>query len=443
MIFGETNRILKTIHCTLIASIFFFLLSCKNEETTQIISSDIDNFWVAYDKIKSTDDTLLKQKYLQENFIDKASLGQEKMFEVRNYTVEEYLDAIKKYPKFWTSLRKNTLDFTHHNAEILKGIAKLRAVYPEMKNSPVYYTMGAFRSPGTGVDRILILGTEFALGDLNIDTSEFKGDKEHIITYHNIDPLQYLQSLSIHEYIHTQQNYPVYNILSWTLYEGIAEFIGTHLTAQKSPWSAFRYGPQNEEFVKNTFEHQLFDSGNMDNWLWSNNNQFGHRDLGYFIGYSIAKIYYEKADDKNLAIKQLIELDYENETEVERLVNGTNYFSGTLEELYNRYESNRPKVLGIKQFKNGSLDVDASITLVTIQFSEPMNPNHRGFDFGPLGKENAMIMTKYIGFSKDSTEVSFEVNLESNKKYQLQLPSKFMDLSGHFIKPYLIEFKTH
>lgn len=164
--------------------------------------------------------------------------------------------------------------------------------------------------------------------------------------------------------------------------------------------------------------------------------------MGYYIGYKIAKIYYENASDKNLAIKQLIELDYEDELEVERIVNSTNYFPGTLEALYSRYEANRPKVLRIKQFENGSLDVDAAIKLVTIQFSEPMNPNHRGFDFGPLGEENALIMTKYIGFSEDKTEVSFEVNLEPNKKYQLQLPSKFMDESGHFIKPYLIDFKT-
>ena len=433
---------MKTNNFVLIAFVFFLLLSCNNEETTQIISSDIDNFWVAYDKINATNDTILKRKYLKEHFIDKASIGQKKMFALRNYTPKEYLDVIKKYPKFWTSLRKNTLDFKPHNAEILKGISKLRAVYPEMKNSSVYYTMGAFRSPGTGVDSTLILGSEFALGDLTINTTEFKGDKEHIIAYHNIDPLKYLQSLSIHEYIHTQQNFPVYNILSWTLYEGIAEFIGTHLTEQKSPWSAFKYGPENEKFVKDTYEHQLFDSGNMDNWLWSNNNQFGHRDLGYYVGYSIAKIYYENSKDKSLAIKQLIELDYEDETEVERIVNSTNYLSGTLAALYKSYETNRPQVLGIKQFKNGSLDVDASIKLVTIQFSKPMNPDRRGFDFGPLGRENAMIMTKYIGFSEDKTEVRFEVNLEPNKKYQLQLPSKFMDTSGLFIKPYLIDFHT-
>ncbi len=418
-------------------------LSCKDEESILIVSSDIDNFWVAYDKINATNDTILKQKYLEEHFIDKASIGQKKMIKLRNYSPKEYLDAIDKYPKFWNSLRPNTLNFDEHNAEILKGIKKLRAAYPEMKKSSVYFTMGAFRSPGTGVAGTLILGSEFALGNLDVNTTEFKGNKDHLIDYHNIDPLKYLQSLSIHEYIHTQQNFPVYNILSWTLYEGIAEFIGTHLTEQKSPWNAFKYGPKNEAFVKKTFEDQLFDPGNMGNWFWNDsNNVFGNRDMGYYVGYALVKKYYDNSEDKKLAIKELIELDYEDEAEVERIVNSTNYLSATLEELYSRYENNIPKVLGIKQFENGSQDVSSDISLVTIQFSIPMNPDHRGFDFGPLGEENAMIMTKYIGFSEDRTEVSFEVNLIPNKQYQLQLPSKFRSTSGYFSRPYLIDFKT-
>lgn len=430
------------IHHNLLYIIIATLCCCTSSDEIKIVHSDVDNFWIAYDSIQKTTDTIKKQEFLKKYFLDKASLGQKKMFELRNYSPEEYLDVIEKYPNFWSSLRKNTLNFESHDSEVLKGISKLKAAYPEMKSSSVYYTMGAFRSPGTGVDSTLLLGSEFALGNLETNTTEFKGNKDHIIDYHNIDPLKYLQSLSIHEYIHTQQNYPVYNILSWTLYEGIAEFIGTHITEQKSPWSAFVYGPENEAFVKETFEHQMFDSRNMNNWLWSANNQFGHRDMGYYVGYSIAAKYYQNAEDKNQAIKELIELDYEDEEEVEKIVNSTRYLSATLEELYRTYENRRPKILGIKQFKNGSLEVDPTIKLVTIQFSEAMNPNYRGFDFGPLGKENALIMTKYIGFSNDSTEVSFEVNLVPNKRYQLQLPSKFIDASGHLTKPYLIEFKT-
>ncbi len=434
----EINRFTIVLALTMI----FLLQSCGKTSEIEIVNSDIANFWIAYDKIRATNDTVKKRKLLKQHFIDKASAGQKKMFEVRNYTVEEYLDVIEKYPKFWNSLRPNTKNFEEHNKEVLKAISKLKAVYPEMKKSSVYFTMGAFRSPGTGIDSTLILGSEFALGNLEINTTEFKRTKDHIVDYHKIDPLKYLQSLSIHEYIHTQQNYPVYNILSWTLYEGIAEFIGTQITEQASPWSAFTYGPENEDFVKEVFESQMFDSGNMDNWLWSANNQFGHRDLGYYIGYSIAKIHYEKSSNKKQAIKELIELDYENEVAVERIVDDTNFFSISLKELYAKYELERPKVLGIKQFKNGSIEVDPSISLVTIKFSAPMNPNYRGFDFGPLGEENAMKLHKFIGFSKDSTSLSFHVKLEPNKRYQLQLPHKFKSNKGFRMKPYLIDFAT-
>ncbi len=419
-------------------------VSCGNDRNQQpIVSSDISNFWEAYDQVQTTQDTIEQQNYLQTLFLDKASPGQQRMIAARNYTVGEYLDVIKKYPNFWKSLRPNTMNIDQHNKEIHEGVKKLKEWYPSLKESTVYYTMGAFRSPGTGIDSLVLIGSEFALGDTGMDTKEFVGDKDHIVTYHQIDPLKHLQSLTIHEYVHSQQNQPVYNLLSQCLYEGVGELIGTELAEEPSPWTAFEYGPKNEKFVQETFEKQLFDNRNMGDWLWNDtNNPFGTRDMGYYVGYRIARLHFDKATDKKQAIKELIELDYEDEDAVEQLVNGTGYFSKSLEELYTTYENDRPKVMGIKQFENGGLEVDTATKVVTIQFSEPMDPDHRGFDFGPLGKDYAMIMTKYLGFSEDRTEVSFEVSLQPGRKYQLQLPSKFMDASGYFNKPYLIEFET-
>jgi hypothetical protein len=66
----------------------------------------------------------------------------------------------------------------------------------------------------------------------------------------------------------------------------------------------------------------------------------------------------------------------------------------------------------------------------------------RGFDFGPLGADNAMRLSKYLGFSEDGQSIRFGVQLEPNKRYQLQFPRKFQDVSGAPMKPYLIDFKT-
>ncbi|MCB4235396.1 hypothetical protein LDL59_10825 [Kaistella anthropi] len=54
--------------------------------------------------------------------------------------------------------------------------------------------------------------------------------------------------------------------------------------------------------------------------------------------------------------------------------------------MYNDYENKRPTVIGIKQFKNKSNNVDPKINEITVEFSEPLNGYNTGIDFGDLGQ---------------------------------------------------------
>jgi hypothetical protein len=38
-----------------------------------------------------------------------------------------------------------------------------------------------------------------------------------------------------------------------------------------------------------------------------------------------------------------------------------------------------------------------------------MNKERRGFDFGPLGEENALFVQQIIGFSEDGLQFTFEL----------------------------------
>ena len=67
------------------------------------------------------------------------------------------------------------------------------------------------------------------------------------------------------------------------------------------------------------------------------------------------------AKDKNKAIKELIELDYNNEKEVERIVNSTKILPKKLKRLYKDYEKQRPKVIAISPFKNGNKNVKSGL----------------------------------------------------------------------------------
>lgn len=405
-----------------------------------IISSDINNFWDAYDAIVATTDTLEKRIILKERFWDKATFGQQELFRVRNYKQEEYLQAIKDYPLFWSSIRMNMKDMQKHEKPIAEGISKIKKIYPSIKPAKVYLGMGVFRTPGTGFDSLVLIGSEYALGNKNTNTSEFEKQRSD---YFLTDPIKNLEFLSVHEYVHTQQKPMLHNLLSLVLYEGIAEFVAEIATEKKSPWKSFSYGPENQEFVLKRFEEDIFKPSTIGNWLWnSRNNEFGTDNLGYYIGHTIASKYYEKASDKKAAIKTLIELDFTDEDLVEEIVDTTKFLTDGLENLYVKFESQRPSIIRIDPFENNSESVDPSTKEMTFHFSEPLNGHNTGIDYGPLGEEVFPEIDFDRKWSNDNRSWTIKLKLESNKKYQFLVSNNFRKKNGIPLKPLLVNFKT-
>lgn len=71
-----------------------------------------------------------------------------------------------------------------------------------------------------------------------------------------------------------------------------------------------------------------------------------------------------------------------------------------------------------------------------------MDKRFRNFELGPLGKDNILTIKKMIGFSEDGRTLSFEVELDRSKHYQLVVGDGFRNLKGISLKPYLIDFTT-
>ena len=432
---------MKQLFLFFFISLLFFNCDKTPKVQQEIINTDIKNFWKAYDHILAVNDSTLQLKYLEEYFLDKATEGQQGMIRARNYTPKEYLNAIKSYPRFWNSIRNNTLNTTQFDIQIRAGIENLKEIYPGLKPATIYYTMGVFRSPGTGFDDLALIGSEFALGDRYTVTEEFPENLNYVKNYYSINPPAFLDFLNIHEYVHTQQKPALNNTLSQSLYEGIADFIAAKVTHKKPPFKYDNFGLKNEAKLKIAFENELFNIRKMGDWMWNENNQFKTRDLIYFIGARIAEANYEKASDKKAAIKKMIELDYNNDTEIEEYVNNSGYFSTTLKDLEQQFEESRPTVKAINQFKNGSQNVPAGLSEITLYFSEKMDINIKSTGFGELGKDHFPKVTS-IDFAEDGLSITYKVNLEPNKRYQILLENGYRTENEIPLKPFLIDFKT-
>jgi hypothetical protein len=414
-----------------------------SQERATVITYDIDNFWQAYDKIVATNNPEEQHHYLKTLFLDKGTPGLEEIIEARNYTAQEYLDAIKNYHKFWQSVRPNTYKAKDFAKEIEAGVVKLKDLYPELKPAPVYFTIGAMRTGGTARNGIVLIGSEMALTDKNTVSSEISGALgAGRRVYFDSNPIDDVVMLNIHEYVHTQQKDIVHNLLSEVIYEGVAEFVSVKAMGQPSSTPAVHFGKKNPG-VKKKFEEEMFNYRTQGKWLWSDvRNEFNMRDLGYYVGYALCEKYYNEAADKKAAIKKMIELDYTNEAEIEAFVDGTKFFSAPLEELYRRYEASRPVVAKVSGIENGSTTVKPGLTTVTVTFSEPMDRNSRNFDYGPLGENNVLAIQRLIGYSDDGKSISFEVDLQPGRHYQMTVASGFRNVKDTPLKPYLIDITT-
>lgn len=66
----------------------------------KVFTQDIDNFWIAYDSVKSANDSLKQIHFIQTLYIDKGTPGLKVFMEARDYSAELYVQLINKYPKF-------------------------------------------------------------------------------------------------------------------------------------------------------------------------------------------------------------------------------------------------------------------------------------------------------------------------------------------------------
>nr|WP_315476348.1 hypothetical protein [uncultured Undibacterium sp.] len=409
---------------------------------SQFVTSDIDHFWRAYDKIKSTTDATEQLKYLNDLYIDKGSEGLKLIMEARRYSDKEYLDAINNYPLFWASIRANTYKAKEFAKEIEQGALQLKKIYPKLEDNNIYFTIGALRTPGTGKNGQILVGSELAMADENTDTSEFTTSFKHLKPYFATNPIKHIVFLNVHEYVHTQQKTEMaYDLLSQSLFEGVAEFIPTLALGLNSPTPAIAYGYKNREQVRAAFENDMFSPWHY-NWIWNDlENQFKTRDLGYYIGYALAEKYYKDAIDKQKAIADLIELDFNNRDEIETFVDRIGYFSKPIKQLKQDYKNSRPRVVGIKQFKNKSQSVSAGISQITVEFSTALDTRYSATDLGPLGRAYfPEVISRAI--SADGLSMTYDVKLKANQVYQLKIESGFRTQSAIPLLPYLIEFKT-
>ncbi|HLK22666.1 MAG TPA: DUF2268 domain-containing putative Zn-dependent protease [Bryobacteraceae bacterium] len=283
-----------------------------------LVTSDIDNFWKAYDSSRLGG----REEAFEKQYLAPGSPGLQDFLKLRIGSAKKLADAVnEKYPKFYASVRPYTLEIRKQTPAILKYLARYRDLYPDANFPTVYFVIGRLTSGGTVSSRGLLIGAEVnSLGN-GVDTSEINPSFVHAM-----GPVERISLIVLHELTHTQAkakaspNVP--SLLARCVAEGAPDFM-TELVANRSINSYSKeWADQRSDELFHRFARDMADKPNdTSKWLYNYDTSGAEpADLGYWIGAEICRSYYSSTKDKAKAIHDIVTIE-----SVEAIVRGSKY----------------------------------------------------------------------------------------------------------------------
>ena len=315
---NRTSKCLIILICSLTSSV----IVC-GQNAPSVYTSDIDNFWIAFDSIQTIKEKNTQIEVMQSMYIDKGTYGLKRFMELRKFDAAKLVETINKYPKFWRSIRGNTLTVKEALPGIETYIQKFKLIYPDLRAAKMYFTISAIKAAGVAQDSTALIGSEIAMGDKNTDVSEFP-DKR-LANFFKPKSAVEITPVAIHEYVHTQQMTEGKTLLGEAIYEGACDFI-TELVLKKRLMNSYLiYGRKNEKTLKLQFKKEMLAEDYSD-WLYNGATSKTMGDLGYFMGYAICKAYYRHSNNKSAAIKDIIGLNYADQSAIMEFLAESKYY---------------------------------------------------------------------------------------------------------------------
>ncbi len=291
---------MRFIIITAIISVSTGVLSAQpnyptNPLEAQLIYSDVENFITAFSKLDSSVDTI---RILQEYYFSKASPGLTEYINRHSLTPEILRDAIKNNPTDYEHIRLFIAGIKSFENRYRETLFKYKATLPTAMFPPTYLLVGANRG----------IAQASAVGQLvTITRIVSREDRMLHFIVHELTHFQQVLALGYEKYsaLYRQEN----NMLGLILREGGAELITQLITGEITQSAALEYLSEHEARLRKKFKTDLVQQ-NKSYWLWDTvNNKEIPPLLGYAIGYQICKSHYDKVQNKNRALVEILGME--------------------------------------------------------------------------------------------------------------------------------------
>jgi hypothetical protein len=258
----------------------------------EIHIEDVERFYKIYDAAGGRPTA----EQLQRDYLDAGSDGLHVFAKLRNITGARIAETLAKQPGLYANARRCMAVLPRVRERLEVALGELKRLYPEARLPPV--TIAVSRGKPVGVGSPLT-GVQIGLEALCATD------------YLNPDVEDRFVHVIAHEYAHVQQAPELaekeqLTVLEASLIEGAAEFVG-EITSGKVSYSQLGAAAKGrEEEVEIAFLADL-DKTDLSEWLY-NSTPDDPGDLGYWVGYRIVRSYYQRAPDKQQAVREILQM---------------------------------------------------------------------------------------------------------------------------------------
>jgi len=266
----------------------------RNSEEAQLVYTDLENFLEAYDQFKPEIDSIA---VLNQYYFERASVGLKEYISRHGLTPDLLLSALKKNPAKYEQIEGFVNNIEETKNEFIKSMGKFSTVLPNAMYPPTYLLVGANR----GIAQASKYGQLVTLTKVVDDQ-----DKLIMLIIHELSHFQQAMSIGGENYValYSTPN----NMLGLCLREGGAEFITSLVLNRITQEKSLDYLVKNLDELKSKFQKDLKDQ-NKSYWLWESINQNEYpKLLGYAMGYKICESFYNKSEDKDKALKDILSI---------------------------------------------------------------------------------------------------------------------------------------
>ncbi|GAB3065301.1 hypothetical protein GCM10027214_34660 [Stenotrophomonas tumulicola] len=234
---------------------------------------------------------------LQRGYLDPGSRALGDFTGMRIGSMERLAQAVAGKPALFDRARACAAALPEIRHRVVDALGKLDVVLPTARHAPVTVLVGRGNTGGVTTPAGVVIGLE-TLCSADWMQPDVTDRFVHLIA---------------HEFVHVQQQgaaveVPEPTLLYQTLLEGGAEYVGELISGQVAnahlqAWAVGRECTLEKEFLADS------EGTDLSRWLYNGPGDDVRRgDLGYWVGYRIARAYVLRAPDRNRAIAELLDV---------------------------------------------------------------------------------------------------------------------------------------